>query len=146
MVMGIEVKNTSGIGMDTSLGEHAYFAMPQEPQSPKDLTINGLTLDNEKIGGGGAFEKVMEGVAVHWAGFNNQAIIGFPDGREVRISTGRNTHDIDMVIWHRPGTETVCFEPVLGCRFNDEGKLVDNRGFWLPAGKSIQLETGLELL
>jgi hypothetical protein len=151
LVLGTELKNMTQATVGTSIGEHAYFAMPVAPQSASDLRVNGLSLDHEQIGGGGAFEKVMGGKALLWPGFNGKTDITFPDGRVIRIGArqygSRKEQKVDMLIWHRPGTDTICFEPAVGLRPDESGKSVgSNRGSVLLGSQSVRLETTIELL
>lgn len=149
-MLSTRVANTSGIEFNYSLGEHVYFDMAVQPQSATELRVNGMTLDDKRVGGSGSFEAVMEGRALYWRGFDGQASITFPDDKEVRISAGQNVQDsskdTDMLIWHRPKTNTICFEPVRGCVPSEDGRIADNQRLRIAAGQSTRLLTVVELL
>lgn len=138
---------------NTSLGEHAYFAMPEPPQNAGELLVNGKSLDHPSIGGGGAFDAVMAGKAIFWQGFEHSADITFPNGMPVRIiadydrSSGARSNP-GMLIWHRPETQTVCFEPVIGCRPGEtpQDPPSSNQALRIGPGQGALLRTAIKLL
>lgn len=148
------LENRTGDSAKTSIGEHAYFAMPVTPSSPDTLLINGVPLDDPLIGGKNAFTSLMGGQAIYWRNFGGQAKVQFPDGKRVDIEAtlvrdGSGPRDLipDMLIWHRPGTDTVCFEPIGGCVPGEtrEQPIEDNRALSLRPGQAVELATTVTL-
>jgi galactose mutarotase-like enzyme len=101
--------------LHTSLGEHLYFAL--ENESAEGLLLNGQTLD--EVLGDGALEDIMAGNPHFWDRYRgNNAEITFPAGHIVDLGAAAMTAQTDphlgMLIWHRPGTPSICFEPTIG--------------------------------
>lgn len=133
-------QNPSDTPHRTSIGEHLYFMLSKENFS--GLTINGHTLD--ELLGDGAEEQIKQGMPLYWGDYPGSAAILFPDGYELRIkntATQTQADQIGMLIWHRPGTPSICFEPTLGfTQSQDQGSLV------VAPFDFIALHTSIELL
>lgn len=124
----------------TSLGEHYYFTLKNEDSS--GLTVNGKSL-NELLGDG-AEEKIMAGDAIFWPLFEGSVVINFPVGHSVKLSAsaeGADESKLGMLFWHKPGSESICFEPTLG--YDEDGQ---NNGLSIDPYQSITLNTKIELL
>jgi hypothetical protein len=115
------VANPSEKTIATSVGEHLYFSLEKEVMS--GLTINGEAIDD--IFGAGSQASLMEGQPLYWADFDAHAssgvLIDFPAGYTVRFSAEASESDarrhdapLGMLVWHRPGSNSICFEPTLG--------------------------------
>lgn len=141
----------------TSIGERAYFAMPAVPWSPDSLLVNGKRLGDPLIGGYNALAALLRGQAIYWKNFNGQAAVQFPDGKRVGIEAsltreggriGPKELTPDMLVWHRPNTDTVCFEPIGGCVSGKirENPIHDNHALSLQPKQSVRLTTTITLL
>lgn len=125
------VANPGEKTITTSVGEHLYFTLHNEDVS--GLTINGEAID--EIFGAGSQEDLMEGQPFYWPDFAAHAsagvLIDFPAGHTVRLSAEADEPDakrhdapLGMLVWHRPGSESICFEPTLGFADGRGDKLV----------------------
>ncbi|MBI3338378.1 hypothetical protein HY003_03705 [Candidatus Saccharibacteria bacterium] len=132
----------------TSLGEHLYFTLDDE-------NMDGLRLGNWSFDdrfGAGTEASIMVGEPLYWDYFDahatNDIIIRFPAGHSIRLSAevniptqpNKNEARIGMLIWHKPGSDSICFEPTLG--FHD-GK---GDGLVIPPEHEATLQTTIELL
>lgn len=140
LTMATTIENHGDTDVQTSLGEHLYFNFTEG--SERDIRVNRRTLD--ELLGEGAQASIMAGDAVHWADFEGAAVIHFPAGHAIGLEAGLASGDnsqLGMLIWHKPGTDSICFEPTVGI-----GSLTDNHELTLPAGGSVTLTTMIELL
>lgn len=134
------IYNSEADPIRTSLGEHYYFALANE--NSNGLTVNGKTLD--ELLGKNAENSVMNGKPLFWQSFNGEAEISFPAGHNIRLSaefTGDIPSEMGMLVWHRPGSPSICFEPTVG--FGTSGQ---NDGIELPSFTSAVLSSKIELL
>lgn len=133
------INNPSGQKLETSAGEHLYFTLTDENFT--GLTLNGVSLD--ELLGEGSVDAVREGTPLYWGEFEGEATLSFPAGHEVGLSASSDDTDanLGMLIWHRPGTESICFEPVLG--FDPEK---GGSGLAIAPYETVVLSTKIELL
>lgn len=125
----------------TSMGEHLYFSL--ENENMNGLAINGKSLD-ELLGDGS--EEVIKNDGTLFFNFGGEAVISFPAGHSIKLSAlfeGQTEYPLAMWIWKRPGSPSICFEPVVGVENLDED---DTSGVTInPYSKAI-LTTKIELL
>lgn len=141
LVILTKVSNNRDEPLQTSLGEHLYFSLPDEDVG--GLKVNGQSLD--EMFGGGVEASVMSGNAFFWDSFNGHPTqIEFPDGRQIMLSAivpGKSEEILGMLIWHRPGSPSICFEPTAGFRSGTE-----NSGLEIDSYDSASLVTLIEVL
>jgi len=140
LTMATTIENHGGSDVQTSLGEHLYFAFTDE--EARDIRVNSLTLD--ELLGEGSQASVMAGNAVYWPDFDGAAILHFPAGHVIGLESGLANGDntqLGMLIWRKPGSPSICFEPTVGIN-----SLTDNHDLTLPAGGNVTLMTSIELL
>lgn len=124
----------------TSMGEHIYFSLADE--NFEGLKINGHTLD-ELLGEGS--QHIVENDGTLYWDFYGEATIDFPAGHSVKVSAafeGDSKYPLAMWIWKRPGSPSICFEPVVGV--NNLGD--DRSGVEVPPHGRATLSTRIELL
>ncbi|MBC7943072.1 hypothetical protein H7X68_01050 [Candidatus Saccharibacteria bacterium] len=124
----------------TSLGEHLYFALEDEKST--GLRVNGQSLD--ELLGKGTEAAIMAGEPCYWPLFDGAAKIDFPAGYSIQLAaevSGGQQDKLGMLIWHRPGSASICFEPTAG--FNPEN---DNCQLSIEQGETATLTTRIELL
>lgn len=135
------IRNSEKAVTQTSMGEHIYFSLPDE--NFDGLKVNGKSLD--ELLGEDSQNIVQNGGTLYWD-FGGEAIIEFPAGYSIRLSAefeGDTKYPLAMWIWKRPGSPSICFEPVAGVKHLDE----DNTdGVRLPPYGSAFLSTKVELL
>lgn len=122
----------------TSLGEHYYFTL--EDGIFDGLLLDGRTLD--EVFGEGALANLKEWGVLVLDDFR-EAAITFPAGHSIRLSAGfegDTSIPVGLWVWHRQGTPSVCFEPVVGV------KDTDNQGITIAPGQQAALDTNIELL
>jgi hypothetical protein len=135
------IRSSSETSEDTSVGEHIYFSLA-------DGKFDGLTVDGKSLDellGDGSQEEVSKGGTLYYA-FNGETTITFPAGHTVRLSAafeGETKYPVALWVWKRPGSNSICFEPVVGVEMLDED---DNAGVTVPAYGSATLSTKIELL
>lgn len=126
---------------NTSLGEHIYFLL--EDENLVGLVINGQSLD-ELLGEGS--EATVRSNGTLFYNFGGEAEIVFPAGHIVKISAsfqGETRYPLAMWIWKRPGSPSICFEPVVGVKgLGDE----DNSGVTVGPDATVELQTRIDLL
>jgi hypothetical protein len=125
----------------TSMGEHMYFSLADEEFD--GLKINGQTLD--ELLGEGSQHTVENDGTLYWD-FGGEANIDFPAGHSVKVSAafeGDTKHPLAMWIWKRPGSPSICFEPIVGVENLDDD---DTSGVRVPPYGSATLSTRVELL
>ncbi len=140
LVSHTTIYNSEPDPTQTCIGEHYYFTL-QDEQS-KGLKVNGKSLD--ELLGDGSEKNVMDGVPIFWESFDGEAIMDFPAGHSIKLSSefaGSAYPGLGMLIWHRPGSPSICFEPTVG--FNSHGQ---KDGIGLLAYTSATLSTKIELL
>lgn len=150
----LQITNTIRSSVDTptstSFGEHFYFRLTDE--TSKGLRFDGAPLD-DFLQESGVLSRIMEGNSYFWSGFDGEVVIEFPDGKQVRLTAeamldtekGKETlsHKVGMLLWHRPGSESICFEPVVGFTEADgrEGGTCE-----IPRYGGMQFTTTIELV
>jgi hypothetical protein len=138
------IRSSEDTAEETSMGEHIYFTLADE--NFEGLEVNGQSLD--ELLGEGSQQTVENGVAIYWD-FGGEATINFPAGHSVKISAdfeGDTKHPLAMWIWKRPGSQSICFEPIVGivgvANFDDD----DTSGVKVPPYGSATLSTRIVLL
>ena len=134
------VSNYETESIETSLGEHLYFKL--ENEETDGLLVNGQTID--ELLGEGSLKKIMSGVPLFWSLFDRQVVIDFPAGHSINLGvtvTGARQEIVGMLIWHRPETESICFEPTVG--FDPE---MGKGGLQIKQHETATLSTIIELL
>jgi hypothetical protein len=134
--------------IQTSLGEHYYFALDSE-EAIAGIRVSGVSL--EDLFGEGATDAITHnGVSKYWRWFKRDATIHFPAGHSVRLGAsvirdGEPTKDpVGMLVWHRGDSPSICFEPVVGVSSKPDD-LYDNTGLTIPGYGSVTLRTSIEL-
>ncbi len=144
------IRNSSQESASTSLGEHLYFVLPNEETA--GLQVNGGSID-DLLTTPGAIDQIMQGESYFWPGFAGESLVTFPDGRRVELSAaaileGRedeSLHDqLGLLFWHRPGTESICFEPTWGFSYPD--RVVSNSELTVPGWSGASLATTIKLV
>ncbi|MFZ1812681.1 MAG: hypothetical protein WAU02_04185 [Candidatus Saccharimonadales bacterium] len=128
----------------TNLGEHVYLACPENDIC--EVVINGNTLTD--VLPEGMLERVLAGEPYHWATAPETLRIGFVDGRTLEMSATARVDDdgnevkysVTYLIWHRPGTDSLCIEPVVGYDQERDSRIE------LASGASLSLETRIQLI
>jgi len=140
LVIVTEALNYGSEPLQTSLGEHLYFSLPDEDTN--GLKVNGSSLD--ELFGEGVEASVMNGEPFFWDSFNGHPTnIDFTDGRQITLSAivPRKSEEIlGMLIWHRPGSPSICFEPTVGFRSSTE-----NTNLEIDPYDSVSLVTLIEV-
>lgn len=141
LVSVTKASNYEAEPLRTSLGEHFYFSLPDEDVN--GLKVNGQSLD--RLFGEGVEADVMNGNAFFWRSFNGRPTqIEFPDGRKVMFSANVSTQQQDtlgMLIWHRPGSPSICLEPTVGFQSS-----IENTSLEIGPYDSVSLVTLIEVL
>lgn len=135
--------NSEGTPAATSLGEHLYFNL--KDANTNGLKINDLSLD--QLLGEGSTKKVMDGGSIFWPDFTGNVVIDFPAGHSVELHVETDGADLDqvgMLVWHRPNTESICFEPTLGLKDDNSNK--SNKELIIEPYGLASLSTSIKLL
>ena len=109
------------------------------------MTINDTRLD--ELLPPGVIATIMAGEPYHWIDNPESLTISFRDGRVIELSAtsaiSQNgdsvAHPTSYLIWHKPGTNSICIEPVVGYKPNHDGQID------LTAGSSLQLRIRIRL-
>ena len=124
----------------TSLGEHAYFAC-KEPDI-YSLLVDGKGL--HEVLDGVNLDDIMAGEPYHWRNAPAEMILAFADGRTIKLSAEASVDgdavSHDYLVWHRPGTDSICIEPVVGYVPGQAGRII------LAPGALITLQTSIALI
>jgi hypothetical protein len=110
------VGNLGRTTLSTSIGAHDYYRLTDE--NPNGLLVNGQTID-ELFEETGKLDEIMSGKTGIIDNFSS-ANISFPAGYEINLTArgmanGKPANElVGLMIWHRPGTQSICFEPTLG--------------------------------
>jgi len=122
----------------TSLGEHLYFSLPNEDFD--GLRLDGKSLD--ELLGDETEKSIKAGNSRFWNSFSGKTTITFPNGYTVKLSASSNNigAPLGMLVWHKPGSPSICFEPTLG--FDNSG---ENKGLEIASYDSVTLSTRIEL-
>lgn len=130
----------------TSIGEHLYFTLPGERSEGMLLGTDApLAPIPER-------EAIMRGETVFWDTFDGRVVAEFPDGgKTISMYVTTTTADehgarrpckapTGMLLWHRPGTESICLEPVVGSM-----SLPDNKHLEIEPGCTVIMRTTITL-
>lgn len=134
-----ELINLSDEEQGLSLGEHLYFAC-------NEALIPGIRFIHPVDGAGQTIKAIdkkgktfIGTMAALWprlqvseslqAEFNGSQIIDFGDGRVVKIEAWAESEQdgakvsapVELLIWHRKETDTICFEPICGRKVSTDG-------------------------
>jgi hypothetical protein len=154
-----DVVNASAETQNLSLGEHLYFDCPEA--EIKDIRF----LKNELATESTALTVYPSGEPMHakmkdlWpaiykgesiqAEFDGSLIIVFKDGRRVQICAEAELNGepqaVDLLLWHREGTHTMCFEPIIG-RDKTKTDKVSNHNLVVAPGQSFSLKVTIRLI
>ena len=137
-----------------SMGEHVYLACRESEIG--QIVIDGLyiqdILSDEIVAG------ILEGKPYLWEREKqvDPIEINFFDGRKVQLGAeAKLSHSetpddatsldetIKYLIWHRPGTDSICIEPVVGYRQDNDGPHSD---ILLEKGDRLELKITIELI
>ncbi len=132
--------NPDAIATNTSLGEHLYFNLEDEQFA--GLLINGAGLDD--LLGANSENAVISGEPLYWNGFTGDATITLPNGNIIQLTADtidEAKEQLGMLVWHRPGTGSICFEPTLGFDPEKGGSQLA-----LNPYETVELSTKIELL
>lgn len=141
-----QVANHGPESIHTSIGEHLYFTLPGERSEGMLL---GADTPLHPIP---QREAIMRGEAVFWDAFDGKAIAEFPHGSKtihLHVTTTMSDEHgarqsceapTGMLLWHRPGTESICLEPVVGSK-----SLPDNKHVAIGPGCTATMQTTITL-
>jgi len=149
--LSTQVENATGEAVDGSVAEHYYFVLPGDL---KDVRINDKKLSS--VMGKDAVNDIDNGVA-RFMTINTEPV--GESGRRLPTTRVHLFHGIDieldamamgdapsadadmsLVFWRRPGSASLCIEPVYGARLDDDGNLI-NTELVLAHGESVALNT-----
>jgi hypothetical protein len=150
--------NSTAQPIRTSLGHHLYW------HNPAEATTTGLQViprfGEPPLEQPGVLEAVTSGDARYWSDFGGVATVVIPGGNRFnlqshayKVTPGRQTPDLlapGMLLWQRPGTHSICFEPVIGYKTDPDhaiqvGTEVPNRELELAVGAAVTLQTVISL-
>ena len=155
-----EVVNTGDSPAKLSIGEHYYVAVDKDKMSEvkfvdaktgaeqsikvrveRDGDKQGPIYGPDETGPLSAFmEALRDGKTLYFEGFNGSQAISIPGIGEITLSANAEQEGTDvpvgLLIWHRPDSDTICFEPVAGVKISDEGREL-NLGITLAPGKDM---------
>ncbi len=153
-----EVVNLSGNEARMSVGEHFYFPVQEaELAQVKFLNESGeetsfATGVEDKGNAHGKLsdflDELMDGKTLHIEGFTGSQSISIPGlgvielGADAQVEGQKQA--VSLLIWHRPGTNTICFEPVAGVAMDSEGR-EQSDGVALGAGETVTLTSRVRL-
>ena len=153
------IENLALESTQTSAGEHLYFKVPEAElegirlveEDGNDTVIRGHNEDGSIFEGTYAdiVKKIQQGDTVYGENFSGSQLIEIPGVGQVRLlaeaakSSGDDVR-VDFHIWHRPGSDTVCFEPVVGFNVDEDGD--HNDGIRLGPDESLQLRSEIQLV
>lgn len=136
---------------ETSMGDHYYFVLKDEDtgslrvdgKSINELGVKILDAENEDSYSSPE-EALLDSKTLFWDFPDGKAEISFPGGYKINLSAffeGDSEQPIGLWIWKRPGTESICFEPVVGVDEN-----LNNDGIRIEPGDTATLSTKIEIL
>ncbi len=135
------VSNPDAKHEDKSIGDHDYYALADG--AVDGLTVNGQSLD--ELLGEGAQDFLLHDKdgTLFWRDFDGEAVITFPAGHSIKLTVALSGADskVDVWFWKRPGTDSLCIEPVTG--LTEAG---GNDGLKLAPYGSATLSKTVELL
>ncbi len=152
------VSNSNHGETGLSLGEHFYFAVEEIDMAGvkfldgagAEQLITARKLDGAEQTGilAGFLPELKAGRSIYLDRFNGSQIISIPGLGEVtlqaRAMSESQEHTVGLLIWHRPGSNSMCFEPVTGFMVGDEGRL-HNDGIVLAPGELVTLVSRVQV-
>lgn len=135
-----------------SLGEHYYFKV-DEQRIPEiemlDSSGQATEITVRKKDGStqtgtirDLWPELSEGNSFFYEEYSGSQLLRLPTGEILKIEayaeSPEGTVPVQMLIWHRPNTDTVCFEPLVGRTLDSEGKL-ENNAVVLQSHQSMKL-------
>jgi galactose mutarotase-like enzyme len=153
-----KVLNTGDNEMGISVGEHFYFAAPEADLSgiklldetgvEQSITVRKLDGTDETGPFSAFLPELNKGRAVYFGGFSGSQIISIPGLGEIALSADAiaegKQQSVGLLIWHRPGSNSICFEPVSGFSIDTDGK-TKNGGIQLDSGALAKLSSRVSL-
>jgi len=146
------VLNYKNKSVGLSLGHHDYYSVAEN--DIPSIRVNGEPLD-EQLRQEGALAATLRGEAQFWPAFAGSAEISFPTEAGIRTlqvdARAKNAHEelppesLGMLFWHRPGTDSLCIEPVAGVAHKEDGSLAAN-GIVVAAGSYAMIATTIRLV
>ncbi len=133
------IDNTGAEERRTSIGEHAYFNLAYGD-------FEGLQIDGQSIDallGEGSQELLANDGTLYYGLPEKGVAIQLPDGQKICIDaefTGETKYPLALLIWQRQGTESICFEPVVGVASDET-----NDGVVIPPQSSASLRVKLSI-
>jgi galactose mutarotase-like enzyme len=154
-----EVENLNDTEMGISVGEHFYFKVAEQDLAGIELAdedggttrLQGHDIEGGEFDGGyaEALEVIRDGGTVHVESYDGSQLIDIPGIGRIKLIAQAETSsgeaiNVDLHVWHRPGSDTVAFEPAAGFRDDDEGP--HNDGIKLAPGETVQLRSEIRLV
>lgn len=133
------IHNTGAEERRTSIGEHAYFNLAYGD-------FEGLQIDGQSIDAllGEGSQALLANDGTLYYGLPEKGVgIQLPDGQKICIEaefTGETKYPLALLIWQRQGTESICFEPVVGVASDET-----NDGVVIPPQSSASLRVKLSI-
>lgn len=134
------IHNTGGEEQHTSIGEHAYFNLTYGDFS--NLRIDGQGID--ELLGEGSMDVLADDGTLYYGLPDAGIVVQFPDDYKVHIEAdfaGETKYPLALLMWQRQGTESICFEPVVGVDRDET-----NDGVVILPGGSASLRTKISIL
>jgi hypothetical protein len=161
LTFGDTLQNTSDTDtLYTSVGEHFYIPVPENEisqikllDSMDESTQVEVARQDGQLSTIRTFGNIADGLADSQAFYlpmphNNSQFFSFADGRRMRVSAYRvasqnRTPETNkgLLLWHRPGTNTICAEPVAGVSIS-AGQFINNQ-LVLPPGGFVELRSSI---
>lgn len=124
----------------TSIGEHLYFALDSEIFD--GLEVNGQSLN--ALLGDGSLEVILQDEPLYWEDFAGNVTIHFPKGHTINlisdVTNASKDASLGMLIWHKPGSPSICFEPTLGFQ-----SMADNEQLVVEPHRDVTLTTTIQI-
>lgn len=158
------LENTGDSEQHLSIGEHFYI--PVQEADIRGITIldgsgNATSLELHQMDGEaltGSFADMDAGLQAgetffHMLPSGGSRSFAFPDGRVVTVSAKVESSDglsntAGLFIWHRPGSDTLCIEPLAGAIVADSDQtpgLLTNTGIVLTPGVTVSLTSSISV-
>lgn len=134
------IHNSSEVNVQTSIGEHVYFNL--EDGNYQTLRVDDKALPD--ILGEDSYEVLAEGGTLYYGLPEGGIDVRFPQGHTVNINAdfiGETKYPLAVLFWQRPGTESICIEPVVGVSPEEA-----NDGVLVKPGFNASLKTILTLI
>lgn len=158
LTMCTTIANQTAQTIHTSLGEHLYWYLEGGKSAGLKVVFQDPVSDgpfkNPDI-----LKAVMAGESYFWLPSSLNCRIYRPDGSvlslvsEARMKEGAATRAVPagMLLWRRPGTESICFEPAIGIETDTMNtplltSSLPNRGLRLTPGAEATLETRISVV